>query len=363
MVHAVGAARDQVGEAGAVGDVRGGVLVEERVQERDPGPADGRRPVDERDLAEPARALVRLELGPDGVLAGGRTELDDLAVAEAKLQVADDRPRQAEGPRRPDDAVRPPPVRAREDLLGGEVRHVPEPPLGLGLGRLPERAGQEPDGEVRPIAVEADRVEAALREQVRPLGEAIDVPPPGLDRIGLVEANRAGNRIPQALDVGLAEDRLGPALVGICRHHPRYAPLGGDAKHVVVVLRHPGRADAPLVELREERRFGLAGDRDARTPPLDEVLEPRHPVRRRPRERLLGPELDERLADVVVLVQDVDVARAGLVGRARQGARERRVLDEAADLDILARLQVQADADDQARVGLEALVSHHGGEA
>src|SRR5438270_3233822 len=35
VVHAVGAARDQVGEAGAVGDVRGGVLVEERVQERD----------------------------------------------------------------------------------------------------------------------------------------------------------------------------------------------------------------------------------------------------------------------------------------------------------------------------------------
>jgi hypothetical protein len=65
---------------------------------------------------------------------------------------------------------------------------------------------------------------------------------------------------------------------------------------------------------------------------------------------------------VVVLVQDIDVARAGLVRGQRQGAHERRVLDEAADLDVLPGLEVHADPDDQARIGLEAVVSPHGPE-
>ena len=66
---------------------------------------------------------------------------------------------------------------------------------------------------------------------------------------------------------------------------------------------------------------------------------------------------------MVVLVQDVDVARAGLVRGARQGTREGRMFDEAADLDVLPGLQVQPDPDDQARVGVEALVFPHDAEA
>ena len=53
-------------------------------------------------------------------------------------------------------------------------------------------------------------------------------------------------------------------------------------------------------------------------------------------ESLVRAELDHRAADVLVDVVDVDVVRACLVGGAREGARERRVLDSGVDEDVLA---------------------------
>ena len=80
----------------APGDVRGGVLVEQRVAEHDAGLADARRGVHERDLAEAARAVVDGELGAQGVLAAGRARLHDLAARDAQLEALDDRAAQRE---------------------------------------------------------------------------------------------------------------------------------------------------------------------------------------------------------------------------------------------------------------------------
>src|SRR5205823_4926930 len=76
----------------AVRDVTRRVLVEERVEEDDPGLAHPRRPVDERDLAERVRALVPLHVGLDHAGALARPDVDDPAAVEANLEIADDRP-------------------------------------------------------------------------------------------------------------------------------------------------------------------------------------------------------------------------------------------------------------------------------
>jgi hypothetical protein len=70
-----------------------------------------------------------------------------------------------------------------------------------------------------------------------------------------------------------------------------------------------------------------------------------------------------RAPHVLVGVEDVDVLGARGVRLARDRADERSVLDQRVDAEDLARLQVYADLDGQARIVLEALVgSGHGGE-
>ena len=60
---------DRLRVRAAIGDVAGRVLVEERVEEREPGLADARRAVDERDLPEVRRLLVSVELTFDHLAA------------------------------------------------------------------------------------------------------------------------------------------------------------------------------------------------------------------------------------------------------------------------------------------------------
>ena len=62
------------------------------------------------------------------------------------------------------------------------------------------------------------------------------------------------------------------------------------------------------------------------------------------RERVVGAELDHRVADVVVAVADVDVPRAGTVRGARQRPRKRRMLHLRGEEDGLPFLHVRADA-------------------
>ena len=129
-------------------DVRGRVLVEQRVHERQPCTPHAGVAVDERDLAEVARAFVGLDLLAHDLLAARRLHLDDLAVREAKLEVADDRALDHERERRADRPFGAAQVRAREDLLGRQVRDVRLAPRGLGLGGHPARARREADRQV-----------------------------------------------------------------------------------------------------------------------------------------------------------------------------------------------------------------------
>ena len=71
--------------------------------------------------------------------------------------------------------------------------------------------------------------------------------------------------------------------------------------------------------------------------------------------------LDVRAAHVLIRVEDVDVGGARGVGRPRDRAHERRVLDQRVDAQRLARLEVQAHLHGELRVRLEALVDRcHG---
>ena len=76
----------------------------------------------------------------------------------------------------------------------------------------------------------------------------------------------------------------------------------------------------------------------------------------RVRERLVGPELDHRPSHVAVGVDDVDVGRTGAIGLPRQSTRKVVVLYGGVEKDLLTRLDVRADADDELRVALEAFV-------
>ena len=63
--------------------------------------------------------------------------------------------------------------------------------------------------------------------------------------------------------------------------------------------------------------------------------------------------LDQRTADVLVRVADVDVGRARAIGGTGHRARHVGVLDPRDHLDELAGLDVRADLDDQLGVALD----------
>src|SRR5829696_186161 len=82
---------EQEREPLADGDVAGRVLVEQRVVEDGAELADAALVVDERDLAEPGRALVALDDGAHDVLRRVGVDLHGAAALEAHAQVADHR--------------------------------------------------------------------------------------------------------------------------------------------------------------------------------------------------------------------------------------------------------------------------------
>jgi hypothetical protein len=94
----LGRTLDAVPDPAAIRDVARRVLVEERVEEDVPDLTDARAAVDERDLAELRRSVVRGELGADVVGAGRRLDVDCAAVFERQLEVADDVAASSNGP-------------------------------------------------------------------------------------------------------------------------------------------------------------------------------------------------------------------------------------------------------------------------
>src|SRR5262249_24776093 len=158
-------------KAEAERDVTRRVLVEERVVEDGAERADASVPVHERELAEPRRAVVAIGLRPEraGVLV--RVDLDRAAALEPHPEPADDGAvAKDERLRRRDvpvDAVR---VGRREDLLGREVREVPDAEPGGEVAGEPAAARQQADRELGSGTAELDRVEAAVAQR---LGRAL----------------------------------------------------------------------------------------------------------------------------------------------------------------------------------------------
>ena len=255
--------------------------------------------------------------------------------------------------RRADRSLGAPAVRRGEDLLRRHVREVLTPPGGRDRPGAEAGKRQEPDREIGSGAVESESVEAAVVEAARPLVQVLAVRLPGGDGIVLVQPHRVGDGLPEALHVGLAEDLLRPALVRGRHDRPVVHLLNRVLHRLLAQLDHARPADPRGVEVAHQIGLRIAGDRDDRGVLRRHVALFLEQPGRRPGQRLVRAELDHRLAHVLVAVDGIDVAGAGLVGGARDGADELSVLDQARDDDELPFLHVRAHADGQLRVPLE----------
>ena len=347
---------DRLDEGRTVRDVRARVLVVERLVEGQPGLADAGAAVDERDLAERRAALVRRHLGAHDVGARGRMDVDRVASLEAQLEIANDRAEHRQRARRPDDALRTPPVRRGVHLLGRHVRHAPLAPGRLVERRLPHAAVEQADRQIGTRTAEVDGVEVPRGQRRRPHLQPRDVVAPGRHRAGLVQADGGGDRLPQPLDVGLAEHRPRPARSGAADDRARDSPFARKAPYRLRELDGVEPSDPFPVEVGEQVGLGLGQNADGDGLVGRSVLESLDEPGRSPRQRLVGTQLDERPVDVLIEMEDVHEARARPVAGASELAHERRVLDVAVDVQELSGTEVDADADGQVGVPRQPIV-------
>ena len=300
----------------------------------------------------PEAVDVHLRLHCPGARRGGH--FDALAAGEPQLEVADDGAAERERPGRAHAALGPAPVGAREDLLGRQVRDVRDAVSRLDPAAAPADAGNEADREIGAGPREVDGVEIERIELRAAAVELVEVGLPRRDGVRLVEADRLCDGLPQPLQVRLAEHLLRLPLGRERGDRPVDQPLVHRPDVDLHPLDRARASDAALVEVGEEVRLGLACELDHRRA-VEERLGAHELPRGRGREVLVRGVLDERPADVLVDVADVDVAGARGVRGLRDGTDERHVLDEGDDEDLLAGLHVGADPDDQVGIGIDAL--------
>ena len=199
-----------------------------------------------------------------------------------------------------------------------------------------------------------ERVGAERSERRGPGVQARHVLVPRLHGVWLVEPHAERDLLPKPLDVRLAEDLRGPALVR------RADPAPVDRVLPMLALDHlrdlhlDRPADTFTVEIGEQPRVGAASRPDGGVAGRlqRQLLFPRGRVC----ERGVRTELDHRAPEVVVAVDDVDVRRACPVRLPDDRATELPVLHHRVDEDLLARLHVRADANGELGVALEPLV-------
>ena len=184
---------------------------------------------------------------------------------------------------------------------------------------------------------------------------------PRLDRVVLVETHRRGHGVPQPVDVGLAEHGLGPTRVGRRDDDPVELAAGneGQVDRAEVSRLSPG--DARGLEPVEEGGLGVAGEGDQRRQRLGPASDPVEDVLRRAAEFLLGAELDRRLAQMEVGDERVNAPGACPQRGTRHGTRDRSVLHEIDEHDLLPELHVRADPHGEVGEPVEALLRRHGG--
>ena len=134
--------------------------------------------------------------------------------------------------------------------------------------------------------------------------------PPGGDGIVLVEPHAELDQLPEWVDVGRAEQLIRPAGVRHAGHDPVVEALVRLPRELLAELHHPRFADAIARQVGEQLGLGVAGQRDDRGVHRAEMLRPLEEPRGCPREQVVVGVLDQRPADVLVRVADVDVGRA-----------------------------------------------------
>src|SRR4051794_17971003 len=351
-VHAlVGLSVERIRDAESVGDVAGGVLVEQRAVEEGARLADPRLLRDERELAEPVGVLDVREVAADDVGARLGVDLHDPAVLEAEFEATDELTAEAERHARTNRSLRAARVGGGEDLLGRHVGDVLDPGRCAEARAAPMRCRQQPDREVGARPAIADRIRLQGRERARPRIEPVEVLAPCGHGIGLVEAHAERDLLPQLLDLRLAQHLPRPTL----RHRADAAPVDGAlaVKPTIDLDRfeRDRAAHALAVEVGEQLRLGVPRRPELRIAPgrLCGLLQPLGRVR----ERLVRPELDHRAPDVLVGVLDVDERRACPIRLPRERAHQLGVLDEPVDEHLLSGLDVRTDPNGQFRVALE----------
>lgn len=323
------------------------------------GLGDPRVAIDERDLAEAAGSIVGFEFGDDEVGALGRGQVDDATAGEGHLEPLDDSAA-AHDQRfaQPDRAVGDAAVRAREHLLGRDVRQVGGPGVVDEPAPGPPGTRQEPDDEIRAVRSVVHRGQLQRVERLRP-GAQRRVPiAPSLDRVRLVQPHRDADRLPKPVQIGLAEDLPSPA--GVRRGHdaPGHPPAQDDAAAGALLLgRH--RGDLAGVQPGHQVGVRVTGDDDQRGAlALQELVPLDHPGSAGA-QRFHAGVRDRRAAHVCVHPAHVDVAGAGLVGLLDDGAHDRGVRDIGGHEYLLSGLDIHPCPHDELGQALSHDVAVH----
>ena len=260
--------------------------------------------------------LVARELALDHARALLGADVDDAAVLEPHLEALHDLAGEHERLRRAGGSLRPPAVGRGEDLLGRHVRDVGDAVGGLRLAALPARLGQQPDRQVGARG----RGSAASRSACR---SAASRARPSFSTCarqaatGSSSSSRTQNSTSShsASTSGSPNSCVAQPSFGTPATTQLLRPLVRLARELFAELRHPRLADAIAGQVGEQLRLRVAGQRDDRGVLVAEVLRPLEEPRRRPREHVVRGVLDQRPADVLVRVADVDVRRARAVRR------------------------------------------------
>src|SRR5438093_12914583 len=136
------------------------------------------------------------------------------------------------------------------------------------------------------------------------------MPAPGLHRVVLVETGRLGHRLPETIDIRLAEDAIGPTggwAAGQGPADPVTRHLGQPDRHERAL---PRRTDAPPVEVREETRIRLTGQEQDCSSLLHDLEQAIDQPLRRQIQRFLWTMRDQGSLDVRVDIANVDESPA-----------------------------------------------------
>ena len=361
-----GAAFDVRGITRAKGNVAGGVLVKQRIEEQHTAPVNGAGCGHEGDLADAVGVLIGGEQLGQQVGVFLRAVLDNDTLHEGDVPAFDELAVVGVGLGAVDDAVGALTVGRAENFLGGNVGDKLNAALGLAGCTLPGGVVGQADGQVG--AVGADDVHMVQVPGIQLVAAGFGLGNmllPGSDGIAGGNAADVKNDLPQLLDGflhrQLREDFRGPARGG----HGGHAPLHAVVHRVLLPGLEEGAAgQADTVQLAGIQPgqglgiLGMDGQRAAAVRVLGVVEVAAQLIGLHGSQVLFIGQLHVQAGELIVLPADNDGLGPGLIARADAGMGEVGHRDRAADDKILARTHIDAHLDDKISVELEVMLVH-----